>query len=172
MKANSSSRVSDLRATDLHISYPSLYQLSYDLMFSFLKLQYTWITTWMNWPLLRVTVAWWQNYRGSCSQNSTKVGGWERMGKRAARKNRAAAQGKFSDGVDRSPLSWLWLNCVFGVTFFHPFPSVQRPKTVAHLAVRISKLCKSRNSEFSPLDAPPSWNFEWNGDRWKKVTPK
>jgi hypothetical protein len=108
MKANSSSRVSDLRATDLHISYPSLYQLSYDLMFSFLKLQYTWITTWMNWPLLRVTVAWWQNYRGSCSQNSTKVGGWERMGKRAARKNRAAAQGKFSYGVDRPPLSWLW----------------------------------------------------------------
>ena len=108
MKANSSSRVSDLRATDLHISYPSLYQLSYDLMFSFLKLQYTWITTWMNWPLLRVTVAGWQNYRGSCSQNSTKVGGWERMGKRAARKNRAAAQGKFSYGVDRPPLSWLW----------------------------------------------------------------
>jgi hypothetical protein len=108
MKANSSSRVSDLRATDLHISYPSLYQLGYDLMFSFLKLQYTWITTWMNWPLLLVTVAWWQNYRGSCSQNSTKVGGWERMGKRAARKNRAAAQGKFSYGVDRPPLSWLW----------------------------------------------------------------
>ena len=41
MKRNSSSTVSELRATDLHISYPSLYQVSYDLMFSFLKLQYT-----------------------------------------------------------------------------------------------------------------------------------
>ena len=29
------------------------------------------------------------------------------MGKRATRKNRAAAQGKFSYGVDRPPLSWL-----------------------------------------------------------------
>jgi hypothetical protein len=29
------------------------------------------------------------------------------MGKRAARKNHAAAQGKFSYGVDRPPLSWL-----------------------------------------------------------------
>jgi hypothetical protein len=32
------------------------------------------------------------------------------MGKRATRKNRAAAQGKFSYGVDRPPLSWLWPN--------------------------------------------------------------
>jgi hypothetical protein len=30
------------------------------------------------------------------------------MGKRAARKNRAAAQGKFSYEVERPPLSWLW----------------------------------------------------------------
>ena len=57
----------------------------------------------MNWPLLRVTVATWQHCRCSCSE----MGGWERMRKRAARKQRAAAQGKFSYGVDRHPLSWL-----------------------------------------------------------------
>jgi hypothetical protein len=38
-----------------------------------------------------------------CRCSSSKVGGWER----AARKNRAAAQGKFSYGVERPPLSWL-----------------------------------------------------------------
>jgi hypothetical protein len=54
----------------------------------------------MNWPLLRVTVARWQHSRRS----SSKVGGWERV---QLGKNHAAAQGKFSYGVE-SPLSWLW----------------------------------------------------------------
>jgi hypothetical protein len=40
MKLNNSYRVSNLRTTGLHISYPSLYQISYNSMFASLKLQY------------------------------------------------------------------------------------------------------------------------------------
>jgi hypothetical protein len=39
MRRNSRYRVSSLRSTHLHISSPSLYQHSYNSMFSFLKLQ-------------------------------------------------------------------------------------------------------------------------------------
>ena len=57
----------------------------------------------MIWPLLRVTVARWQHSRRS----SSKVGGWEKVQPGSTRRNRAAAQGKFSYGVERPPLSWL-----------------------------------------------------------------
>jgi hypothetical protein len=45
MKQNSGFTVSNLRTTGLPISYPSLYQLSYNSMFAPLKLQY------INWKL-------------------------------------------------------------------------------------------------------------------------
>jgi competence transcription factor ComK len=40
MKQNISSTVSNLRTTGLPMSYPSLYQLSYNSIIAFLKLQY------------------------------------------------------------------------------------------------------------------------------------
>jgi hypothetical protein len=102
MKPKSSPRIPNHRTPDLQYSYPSLYQLNYDLILSFkiaiYESQLEWIGNfyalqWLDGSTIFVAVP-----------------KSRRMGKRATRKNRAAAQGKFSYGVDRPPLSWLWCN--------------------------------------------------------------
>ena len=108
MRGKSRYRVSNLRTTRHHISYPSLYQVSHNSMFAFLKLQY--INCKLN------DLATFTRYSGQMAAQSSqlfpkmpKVGGWERpkeLNVVSTRKNRAAAR-KFSYGVNRPPLSWL-----------------------------------------------------------------
>ena len=65
-----------------------------------------------------------------------------RMGKRAARKNRAATQGKFSYGVGRPPLSWL---CPFSL-----------PNRQIHSAPLAAWRCNSPKPHWSTV-TPSDW---------------
>ncbi len=63
----------------------------------------------MNWPLLLTLHGYFYALQWLDGRTiAVAVPKSRRMGKRATRKNRTAAQGKFSYGVERPPLLWLW----------------------------------------------------------------